>query len=289
MMTASNTDQSIKLKDGRTLAYAEYGDPKGRPVFHFHGSSSSLLEHPPDEKMLRSVRLITVDRPGHGLSDFQPGRQLLDWPDDVIALAKHLSIDKFAVSGWSMGGPYALVCAYKIPERLSAVGVISSFAPYNRPGAMEGAATFNKVALWMARWLPFWLVRQFMKIQGGAIRKDPEAAAQQLLSSVPEADREVLADPRARQVLLPAMVESYRNGADGAAWEAAMLVRDWGFRLGDITMPVHIWHGEADANNSLQFGKYLRDTIPNTKATFFPGEGHFFILKRWGEILASLK
>jgi len=33
---------------------------------------------------------------------------------------------------------------------------------------------------------------------------------------------------------------------------------------------------------------YVEDTISNTQATFFPGEGHFFILKRWGEILEQM-
>ncbi len=286
-MTADKTDQTIRLKDGRTLAYAEWGDPQGKPVFHFHGSSSSRLEHPPED-MLTGVRLVTVDRPGHGLSDFQPKRQLLEWPDDVTSLADHLGIEKFAVSGWSMGGPYAMVCAYEIPERLTAVGLISSFAPYDRPGALEGVSGFNKVALRMARWMPFWLVRQFMKIQGRMIRDNPEGAAKQILSSIPESDQEIINDPRASKMLLSAMGEAYRTGADGPAWEPAMLVRPWGFRLEDIRMRVNIWHGEADANNTLQFGEYLRDTIPNNRATFFPGEGHFFILKRWGEILAQL-
>ena len=56
----------------------------------------------------------------------------------------------------------------------------------------------------------------------------------------------------------------------------------------DITIQVHIWHGVADVNDPLQCGAYLRDTIPKPHATFFPGEGHFFIMKRWSKILAVL-
>jgi pimeloyl-ACP methyl ester carboxylesterase len=238
--------------------------------------------------MLSGVRLITVDRPGHGLSDFQADRQLLGWPDDVSALADHLAIEKFAVSGWSFGGPNALVCAHKIPERLTAVGVISSFAPYDRPNATAGAALFNKVSLGMARRMPWWFGRQFMKIQGRSIRNDPEGFARQIMSSVPESDQEILSDPRIKDVLLPSMSEAYRTSADGAAWEAYIMVRPWGFRLEEIKLAVHIWHGEVDVNNTLQFGEYLRDTIPNTHVNFLPGEGHFFIMKRWGEILETL-
>ena len=36
--------QSFRLPDGRTLAYAEYGAPGGKPVFYFHGSAGSRLE-----------------------------------------------------------------------------------------------------------------------------------------------------------------------------------------------------------------------------------------------------
>ena len=91
-----------------------------------------------------------------------------------------------------------------------------------------------------------------------------------------------------KATLLPGMSEAYRNGVDGAAWEAAMLVRPWGFRLEDIRIPVHIWHGEADLNDPLQCAEYSRDTIPKTRAKFYPGEGHFLIMKRWGEILSEL-
>jgi len=99
-MTSNKTNQTLALNDGRTLGYAEYGDPGGKTVFHFHGSSSSRLEHPPDESILtgQGIRSVTIDRLGHGLSDFRPQRKLLDWPDDVTALADHLAIEKFADS-----------------------------------------------------------------------------------------------------------------------------------------------------------------------------------------------
>jgi len=290
LLPISENDIIIKLADGRKLGYAEYGAPNGKPVFHFHGSSSSRLEHPPDTNMLlnQDIRVITADRPGHGLSDFQHNRQLLDWPDDVTALADYLGIDKFAVTGWSFGGPHALACAYKIPKRLTAVGLISSFAPYNRPNSTTGMSRFNKLGLSLAHRLPFWLGKQFMKMQGNALRKNPEGAAKQILASVPESDQKVIQDIDTKAVLLPALSESFRNGADGQAWEAKTLVRSWGFRLQDIVIPVHIWHGEADVNNPLQSAEYIRDTIPTTHAKFYPSEGHFFIMKRWGEILMEL-
>ncbi len=93
---------------------------------------------------------------------------------------------------------------------------------------------------------------------------------------------------RKAQSKLETVREGMRSGGQGAAWDATIMVRPWGFLLQDITCPVQIWHGEADTNNPLPCGEYLRDTIPNTHATFLPGEGHLFYYKRWGEILAAL-
>ena len=43
------------------------------------------------------------DRPGMGRSDFQPGRRIVDWPNDVLELATALGFDTFAVLGSSGG------------------------------------------------------------------------------------------------------------------------------------------------------------------------------------------
>ena len=91
-------NQTLILRCGRRLGFAEYGDPAGKPVLYFHGTPSSRLLHP-DEGITRSLgaRLIILERPGFGLSDFQPGRELLDWPDDVVEAADQLDLDCFAV------------------------------------------------------------------------------------------------------------------------------------------------------------------------------------------------
>jgi len=105
----------LRLNDGRLLGYAEFGDPGGTPVMFFHGFPGSRLEgalgHEAAERA--AVRMICIDRPGMGLSTFQPGRRMLDWPADVAALADALGIGRFAVGGVSGGGPYAAVCALR--------------------------------------------------------------------------------------------------------------------------------------------------------------------------------
>ena len=72
---------SLLDRDGRTLAFAEWGDPDGFPVFSLHGSPSSRLWRHYDESVYVDVgaRLITYDRPGYGAVGPEPrpaGRRL---------------------------------------------------------------------------------------------------------------------------------------------------------------------------------------------------------------------
>ena len=79
-MGNDRTDQTIKLKDGRMLGYAEYGAPEGKPVFYFHGFPGSRLDWPisdsDDSATQLNARIIAVDRPGMGLSDFKRGLEI---------------------------------------------------------------------------------------------------------------------------------------------------------------------------------------------------------------------
>ena len=141
-MVTNRTNQQIKLKDGRLLGYTEYGAREGKPVFYFHGFPGSRLDWPfsdaDDSATQLNARIIAVDRPGMGLSDFKPGRKILDWPDDVIELADALQVDHFGVLGISGGGPYATTCAYKIPERLTTTAIVSGMGPLEAPRIKEG-------------------------------------------------------------------------------------------------------------------------------------------------------
>ncbi|NIV35948.1 MAG: alpha/beta fold hydrolase, partial [Anaerolineae bacterium] len=152
-MTIDRLNQTLWLKDGRTLGFAECGDPAGRAVLYFHASGSSRLERPADESILvdLGVRFITVDRPGHGLSDPQPGRKLLDWPGDVSQLANHLDVDSFGVMGWSAGGAPALACAARLPERVRAAAIVSSVSPPDCPGQYRGLPFANRLWKFGAR------------------------------------------------------------------------------------------------------------------------------------------
>ncbi len=288
-MVSANTDDVLRLKDGRKLGYAEYGDPTGEPLFFFHGMPGSRLEGQMGAAAAKGlgIRLITSDRPGYGRSDFKPDRSFLDWPDDVLELAAALNIDRFAVAGVSGGGPYAAACAFKIPERLTAAGIISGVGPFDVPDATDGMSRQNRLIFSLARKAP-WVIRLPMWLMGVGTRHFPDRVMSTMLRSLPEPDQTIMARPEIMAIFKEDLAEAGRQGTRGGAWEAVMFARPWGFRLEEITMKVHLWQGEVDVNVPVSMGRYQANAIPNCQATFYPGEGHFALVDRMEEILGAL-
>lgn len=288
-MPRDRINQTFVLKDGRRLGFAEYGAATGRPVFHFHGSASSRLERPSSEGLLDrlDIRFIAVDRPGHGSSDVQPGRRLIDWAQDVEQLADHLGVGVFYVCGLSAGGPYALACAHRLPDRVIAGAVISSVAPLSRPGAYQGMPTPNRLLARSSRHCP-WVAKLIRRVMRSMVMRDVEKATRQLMSSIPEADKTVLYEPGNVEIVVSSIREGFRQGSRGVAQDDTLINRDWGFDLRRVQPRIDIWHGDADVNVPIHAAEYLRDTLPNVRATFLPGQGHFLLLSHWEEVLSAL-
>lgn len=281
--------QSIILADGRCLGFAEYGNREGLPVFHFHGSAGSRFDRPADEEILyqAGIRFISVERPGHGLSDFQPKRRLVDWPVDLRQLADSLGLDNFFVEGHSAGGPYALACACALPERVRAVALVSSAAPMNRPGAYNGLPLPNLALAAAARWAPP-LTGLLRWLTWKMLMRDPEQTSRRVMASLPEADKAKLYAPDNLAIFIQSITEGYRSGWRGVAQDDVIIARDWGLEPGAVSTPVDIWHGQADVNVPFSGAQYLTAVLPGIRTFFLPGEGHFFIMQRWGDILSAL-
>ncbi len=286
------TERTIRLPDGRALGYAEFGDPKGQPVFHFHGWPSSRREaqlfHEPAARA--GIRLIGVDRPGIGLSDFQPGRRILDWPDDVVALADALEIESFAVQGLSGGGPYAAACAYKIPDRLTACGIVAGLGPLAL--GTEGLAASARAFFFVAGRLP-WLLRPLLWLMMGRFAQDQRKVQElvpKLAQKSAEQDRDALLDPDLKKLLAAGLMGAFRQGTRGPAQEYELYARPWGFELEEVSFDkVHLWHGERDANVPVSMGRAVAERIPNCQAILYPDEAHLtLVLNHSEQIITAL-
>jgi pimeloyl-ACP methyl ester carboxylesterase len=284
------TDHQITLNDGRLLGFAEYGDLSGEPLLFFHGWPSSRFEAEmvAETAQKLQLRLIAADRPGFGLSSFQPNRKLTDWPADVIELAGRLGLDRFAVLGVSGGGPYAAVCALKIPQRLSTAGIVSGLGPTDAPGALEEMRPLNRRLVTIGQRAP-WLFRVVAWPDIRALKRDPEDYFARAMADMPAPDRATLGQEQIRTCLQKAGQEAFRTGSRGAALENTLTARPWGFQLEDITIEVHLWHGELDRNIPAVMGHTVAAAIPNCRASFYKDEGHASLLANHQEtILGAL-
>jgi pimeloyl-ACP methyl ester carboxylesterase len=279
----------MELPDGRELAWLEVGKPRGNPVFMFHGTPGSRLQVTYDEKTIAAsgVRLVAPDRPGYGHSSFHPGRTLADWASDVAALADHLKLERFAVAGVSGGGPHAAACARLLPERVTVAGIVSGVGPMAEPGLDRGMAGFNRGLKTIGERAPFALIPIFA-VQDYFVRHWPEAALRAVAKRVPESDARLLQRPEVRKIFIDDAARAPATAAHAAAQDFQLFARDWGFRVADIAVPVHVWHGDADKNVPFAHGQYVADQIAGAQFHACLGEGHFLVIERLGEILRTL-
>lgn len=273
-------DNSISLPDGRRLAYAEFGQPDGYPVLYFHGSPSSRLE--PlliGEEVLRryGLRLIAPDRPGIGCSDFQPNRTFSDWPKDVLALADKLGLERFAVLGNSGGGPYVAVCAARIPERLSSAVIVSGGWRMDWPEAKNNMPFINRLVMILAGKAPL-LLRLLLKAMGATSGGDREKELAQLKKRVPAADYEAFAEAGRLEAFGQVMRECLRQGTKGAAWDMRLYVREFGFQLSEIKIPVQWFHGEQDENSPIALVRRAVAEMPSAQLVTYKTEAHLSTL-----------
>ena len=280
-------EDRIRLPDGRMLGYAEYGDRRGVAIISCHGAMSSRLDVAFAAPLCaeKGVRLISPDRPGIGLSDPRPGRTMLDWADDVRALADALGLGRFAVFGWSGGGPYAFACGFRLDDRVTKIGTVGAVASLERPEATRQlgfradrmlfplamrAPRIAAVELAMARRIPAEMLRQSL--------------IRELLSA---SDRAVIGALSAKDAT-DFFYEALRSGVRGVIEDYRVLGSPWGFELEQIKTEVILWQGEEDMLSPRDHARRLAEHIPHARLIVLPNRGHFLLRLEMARILDEL-
>lgn len=284
-----STEGQLKIGD-RTLAYLEVGDSQGPLVLHNHGGPSSRLEAElfDEHAAALGLRFVCADRPGIGRSDPQPGRSFESWADDLVRLADSLGASRFAVTGWSEGGPWALAAAaYLDPARLVHVASIGG-ACYGTFGANWVASQQSSIDALGGR-----LALHFRPgfsamyaLLGLTATHFEQSYAKTLVKAVCEADRVVLADDDVMQRFLDASRECFHNGSGGLVDDAEILYQAWPFDITSVTRPVHFWQGGADTLVAESINATVADRTPGAVWHPVDSGGHFIALSHADEILA---
>lgn len=272
------------------MTFREFGDPRGAPLFFFHGWPGSAVQgglaH--DDACELGIRVIAPDRPGIGLSPFVPNRGLTDWPEQLGRLADSLGIGRFTVLGISGGGPYALAAAWGLPERVICAGVVCGAPPV---AELTDAARLHpsyRFLLWLFRQSPLTVRALFAAARPVMFWKHAAQFLQPLRIVLPQPDAETLADSGYFEAVFGCQRDAFAN-VDGLFADAAIYARPWGFRPEDIRVPVHFWQGREDGNFHHTLAAELAARIPGAEFTLVDDEAHFSLpIRRVREVLASL-
>ncbi|XP_060969104.1 uncharacterized protein LOC115723426 [Cannabis sativa] len=296
------TAPRVKLRDGRYLAYEEFGVPKQQAnynIIFIHGFSSSrhgpsILStdlSPPDIIEELGVHIVGFDKPGYGESDPDPNQTVKSLALDIEELADHLGLgSKFYVLGNSMGGQAVWGCLKYIPNRLAGAGLIAPVINYRWPSFpaklwKECYSRQPKEDQWALRvayyipWLTYWWNTQTWFPSSTVISGNPiniSAQDHQILNNslskmTPEKEK------HKQQVAQQGQFESFHR---------AMMVGfgKWEFDPMDLKNPfpnnegrVHLWQGEEDKLVPLELQRYIVDKLPWIHYHELPGAGHFFI------------
>jgi pimeloyl-ACP methyl ester carboxylesterase len=245
-------------------------------IFH-HGTPSTGGVY---ERWLQDdVRLIGFDRSGYGDSPRRHGRSIADVVEEVVAVADAHGVDRFATWGISGGGPHALATAALLPDRVIACGAIASPAPFGAEGLdwYAGQGEANLVE-WRAALNGETELRPLLEQELGAMNAAGSAGLRDGLATLlSEPDREVLDGPVADY--LYDSIAAVR-GVDGWVDDDLAFVRDWGFDLASIAVPVLVRHGEQDRFVAADHGRWLAARIPGAELHVTATDGHLTLYER---------
>ena len=277
-----NEDLKLTLPDGRMLAYAEYGDPDGAVVLSLHGTPGTrhLFSLTDASARNRGLRLIAPDRAGIGGSDDRPGHSIGGHVEDIAVLADHLGADRFAVLGFSGGGPYAAEAVRQMGHRIQAVALISAYALGVQTGPGQRAFMgLARISVTVLRWA-------CVAIACGAIWV-PLFARIVMSLGVNRNDRQIIKDPEIHQCLLKGMAGVLWSGR-GTARETVNFSRGRFPPPVEFDAPVRIWHGTDDRIVAPEAALCYARMFPGASITLVPGAGHFWGLVGYDEVLEAL-
>lgn len=296
------------------MGFKYFGAETGPMVFYLHEFPASrlsgvFLDGPAKEQ---GARIISVERPGVGISSPQPGRKILDHVSDIRELAEHLKVETYGVLGFSGGGPYALGCAYALPEEnLKSVSVVGGVGSMDMGNGTKDMRLLNRLLFNGLIHVPF-LVRL---LHNGAVYGLQSVSNKTIVSAVTRVpgrsskgpspgpsttdatgssttDTPGPSDADFLNMMLDFNREHFRQGVDGFMDEGRVLTSDWGFRLEDIrpSVPIQLRYSKKDTNVPISMGEDIAARLgPGRDLHVYEDETHMdLVLKHASDALEKL-
>jgi len=234
---------TIEVGADRFLAINETGEANAFPIIVNHGMIASIRE----DRLFHSLvdagfRVISIARPGYGLSSPFEMKNIREWGDIVGAIAAGGAMGSFDVLGLSSGAPYSYAIARAIPGKVRNMYIFS-----------------GTPALCDERVQRLW---PYPSNERATMRELQETARELFFGDgVDQADC--------------ASVDSAKNECFGIALDLKLRCQDWGFSLGDIKAKVYMEHGVDDASVPFATAELTAGLLPNCVLHRRERGGHF--------------
>lgn len=121
---------------GLALNARVWGPENGLPVLGMHGWLDNAATFDLIAPLLPKIRLVSVDFPGHGFSDFLPPSAnygIVDRALQMLRVADALGFTQFSILGHSLGGIVGEIMAAMTPERIEKIALIDVFGGISLP------------------------------------------------------------------------------------------------------------------------------------------------------------
>lgn len=252
-----------RATDGTELAYRVVGTgPKDVLVVHGWMVSSQVYDELLASLGDAGLRFVVPDLRGAGASGRPAGGyDLAQYARDLVAVADHAGLGRFAVVGHSMGGQLALLLAATEPERVTGAALVCPVPPGGAPLPAEVATLFRT---------------------SGEDRRKQGAILDNVCLALPPETKEQLLDDAGT---IPARCieqgfASWSRGFDDGGGDGA---------LRRVRAPVLVVATDDPALPRALLEDTVVARLPGAGLAYLPGAGHYPLVERPRETAAVLR
>jgi len=252
------SSRTFEPEPGVRIHYTDEGNREGRALILVHGFAASIHAWRPwVEQLAPDYRLVTIDLPGHGLTQTSAEyRATLESNAALIdALADETGLRTFVLTGNSMGGAVALAYAMAFGDRLDGLVLVDTAGwPRSGSGPPPLVGLLNNP-------VGRWLIKLF----------DPRLFAGWGLRSAYH-DASFVTDEIVDRYVDLAMAEGHR---DILLTQDTRPARPWTpLDFHALRSPVLVMAGEEDAVIPVDDARAIAVAIPGAQLVIYPGGGH---------------
>ena len=285
--------QTIKLRDGRNLAYIVDGDPNKPAVILCHGlfGSGGFMLQPFREDLY----MILPDRPNYGFSSVHKTYTFTSWAEDVKELLDHLKVENFHVLGASSGSPSALAIKSLIDKRCKKCIIISGDTNYAKTGDkfMNGELMCFAPGQICSPCLPCCCVCCLPMMKSGmnfeSMWANIEKGNYRDAGMHSEVDYKLTLAAGKDHLCwnTQLMIEELGRGIAGPLGDVLNESKPWPFEVSHL-QDVELWHGTVDSVVPFKECESNKKLIPNARVRIVEGGGHDMGIRVSGMALDDL-